>query len=144
MIRTISWDAIFALVHEFLNREGNRISLTSLYKMTGVSPAKYHNWVNTMELRQEREEYNKKDLALVLDAYTFRGYDKGVHGIYMHLLHCNPPVIMHHMKITRLMRELSFHCPVREPGPSQLSRRMPQTSKDAPDNNHEFTARGRY
>ena len=37
--------------------------------------------------RAAQDEQDKKDFEVILAAYTFRGYDKGVRGIYMRLLH---------------------------------------------------------
>lgn len=49
----------------------------------------------------------------ILIAYSFRGYDKGVKGIYMRLLRMG--IRMNHKKIRRLMRKFGLVCPIRKP-----------------------------
>ncbi len=53
----------------------------------------------------KKERQDRADFELILIAYSFRGYDKGAQGIYMRLLHMNPPVIMNVKKIRRLMKK---------------------------------------
>lgn len=55
------------------------------------------------------------DFQLILEAYQFRGYDKGVWGIYMRLLHMG--IRMNHKKIRRLMRKYQLFCPIRKANP---------------------------
>ena len=50
-------------------------------------------------------------------AYSFRGYDKGAQGIYMRLLHMEPPVIMNVKKIRRLMKKYGLICSIRKANP---------------------------
>lgn len=45
----------------------------------------------------------------------FRGYDKGVRGIYMRLLHQG--IRMNHKKIRRLMHKYELFCPIRKANP---------------------------
>lgn len=62
-----------------------------------------------------REEKDKYDFSLILDAYQHRGYDKGAHGIYMRLLHTG--IIMNVKKIHRLMHKFGLLCPIRKANP---------------------------
>ena len=50
----------------------------------------------------KKEEQDRKDFELILEAYNFKGYDKGRRGIHMRLLHMG--VLMNHKKITRLKK----------------------------------------
>lgn len=52
---------------------------------------------------------------MILAAYQFRGYDKGVWGIYMRLL--RKGIRMNHKKIRRLMRKYNLQCPIRKANP---------------------------
>lgn len=52
---------------------------------------------------------------MILAAYRFRGYDKGVWGIYMRLLRMG--ILMNHKKIRRLMRKYHLFCPIRKANP---------------------------
>ena len=64
------------------------------------------------------------DFALIKTAYDFRGYNKGVLGIYMRLLHMG--IRMNHKKIRRLMRKYGMTCPIRKENPY---RRMAKAMK---------------
>lgn len=71
----------------------------------------------------DREQKDMEDYLLILQAYQFRGYDKGVRGIYMRLLHTG--VRMNKKKIRRLMRKYGLYCPIRKLNPyRQMARRM--------------------
>ena len=54
------------------------------------------------------------------------GYTKGAKGIYMALLHMEPPVIMNLKKIRRLMDKFNLSCPIRKANPC---RRMAKALK---------------
>ena len=64
-----------------------------LCEIAGLSRSGYYNWVHSADKRAEKEAQDRADFELVLDAYSFRGYDKGAQGIYMRLLHMNPPAV---------------------------------------------------
>lgn len=52
---------------------------------------------------------------MILEAYKFRGYDKGRRGIYMRLLHIG--IRMNQKKISRLMKKYGLFCPIRKANP---------------------------
>ena len=49
---------------------------------------------------------------MILEAYNFKGYDKGRRGIHMRLLHMG--ILMNHKKISRLMKKYNLFCPIRK------------------------------
>lgn len=63
----------------------------------------------------EREKKDREDFEYILEAYRFRGYAKGVRGIYMRLLHIG--IRMNHKKIRRLMKKFKLMCPIRKANP---------------------------
>ena len=67
--------------------------------------------------RLKKEEQDRVDFELVLLAYKHRGYDKGAKGIYMQLIHMDPPVIMNVKKIRRLMKKYGLICGIRKANP---------------------------
>ena len=81
----------FVIIHETINKANNTLSVTMLCEIAGVSRSGYYNWVASKEKRIEKEEQDRADFELILAAYTHRGYDKGAQGIYMRLLHMEPP-----------------------------------------------------
>ena len=60
---------------------------------------------------------DRANFELVLEAFKHRGYDKGVRGINMYLLHRNPQIIMNPKKIRRLMHKYGLLCPIRKANP---------------------------
>ena len=79
-----------------------------------MSRSGYYNWLASEDKRLEREAKDKHAFELILNAYSFRGYDKGIRGIHMRLLHMDPPVLMNIKKIQRLMRKYGLSCPIRK------------------------------
>ena len=93
----------FEIIHETINKANNTLSVKMLCEIAGVSRSGYYNWVDSAEKRAEKEAHDRADFELILEAYNFRGYDKGAQGIYMRFLHMDPPIVMNVKKIRRLM-----------------------------------------
>ncbi len=81
-------------------------------ELTHVSRSGYYNWISSEEHRIQREIDDRADFELILEAYNYRGYDKGARGIYMRLLHMG--VRMNLKKIRRLMDKYQLFCPIRK------------------------------
>ena len=107
----------FEIIHETINKANNTLSVKMLCEIAGVSRSGYYNWVNSADKRDEKEEQDRADFELVLEAYSFRGYDKGAQGIYMRLLHMDPPIVMNVKKIRRLMKKYGLICNIRKANP---------------------------
>ena len=107
----------FEIIHETINKSDNRLSVKMLCEIAGVSRSGYYNWVSSERKRIEKEIQDRADFELILAAYTHRGYDKGAQGIYMRLLHMEPPVIMNVKKIRRLMKKYGLICEIRKANP---------------------------
>lgn len=131
----------FEIIHDTLIKEENRLSVTELCKIAGVSRSGYYNWLNSAEIRKEREERDRSDFELILSAYNFRGYSKGVRGIYMRLLHIG--ISINPKKIRRLMRKYNLSCPIRKANPYRRMAKALRTNSVA-DNllNREFEDHG--
>ena len=96
-------------------RENNLLNISWLCETAGVSRSGYYRWLNTVDTRNEKEERDKKYFELILEAYKFRGYDKGSRGIHMRLL--NQGIRMNRKKIQRLMSKYGLKCPIRKANP---------------------------
>ena len=107
----------FEIIHETINKANNTLSVKMLCEIAGVSRSGYYNWVHSADKRAEKEARDRADFELILEAYSFRGYDKGAQGIYMRLLHMNPPVVMNVKKIRRLMKKYGLICNIRRANP---------------------------
>ena len=133
----------FQIIYEMVKSENNVLSVSMLCDIAQVSRSGYYRWVGAEEKRRELEERDRKDFELILIAYQYRGYDKGARGIYMRLLHMNPPIIMNIKKIRRLMKKYNLFCPIRKTNPYRRMAKALQTNNVA-DNilNREFREHG--
>ena len=98
-------------------------------------------WLKSSEVREKREIADQEDFALVLSAYEFRGFSKGVRGINMRLLHMG--IVMNPKKIRRLMHKFNLKCPIRKANPYRRMAKAMKTNNVA-DNllNREFEEHG--
>lgn len=73
----------FELIHETLLADDNVLNISELCELAGVSRSGYYRWLNAEPVRIKRESQDRADFELILQAYRFRGYDKGIRGIHM-------------------------------------------------------------
>lgn len=118
----------FKIIDDTILKEENKLSISYLCKLANITRDGYYKWKRKTELRYYQEIKDYDDFKLILEAYNYRGYDKGVKGIYMRLLKMG--VTMNQKKIRRLMHKFNLNCPVRKANPY---RRM---QKDLKTNNH--------
>ena len=124
-----------------MEQEGNLLNANELCNIVHVSRSGYYSWVKNEPQRKKREEQDRKDFEKVLEAYTYRGYDKGSRGIHMRLLHMG--IKMSRKKIQRLMRKFNLKCPIRKPNPYRQMARALRTNVVAPNMvNREFEDHG--
>lgn len=133
----------FQIIQEVLSQEGNLLTVSDLCRTAGVSRSGYYNWLHSADARKKKEAADLEDFQLILNAYRFRGYDKGARGIQMRLLHLTPPVVMNIKKIRRLMNKYGLFCPVRKANPYRRMAKALRTNHVA-DNlvNREFEDHG--
>lgn len=133
----------FAIIHEVLSSEENVLSVSTLCDIAGVSRSGYYNWLSAADTRERREAQDRADFDLILQADSFRGYDKGARMIHMRLLHMTPPVIMNIKKIRRLMNKYQLFCPIRKANPYRRMAQSLRTTNVANNIlNREFTLHG--
>lgn len=126
-----------------INKKDNMLSVKMLCEIANVSRSGYYNWVATEENRILKEEEDRKDFEIILTAYNYKGYNKGARGIYMRLLHMDPPIIMNVKKIRRLMKKYNLFCPIRQANPYRRMAKALKTN-NVTDNllNREFKLHG--
>ena len=83
----------FAIIREATRRDDNLLKISTMCRIANVSRSGYYNWCASEAIRQAREDADRRDFDLILEAYRFRGYDKGARGIHIRLLH-KPGIIM--------------------------------------------------
>ena len=118
----------YGLIHEAIRQDDNRLNISELCRIAGVSRSGYYAWVEAAPVRQRREESDLEDFKVIKEAFQFRGYKKGARSIYMRLLHLNPPVIMNIKKIRRLMQKYGLFCPIRQANPYRRMAKAIKTS----------------
>lgn len=126
-----------------INSENNVLTIKMLCDIAGVSRSGYYNWIKSENTRVQKEEQDKKDFDLILQAYQYKGYNKGSRGIYMRLLHMNPPIVMNLKKIRRLMKKYNLLCPIRKANPYRRMAKALKTNNIAENIvNREFEKHG--
>ncbi len=131
----------FALIYEAIKQDDNKLSISFLCEIAGVSRSGYYAWAKAARARRNRGDQDKADFALILEAYRFRGYAKCARSIYMRLLHQG--VIMNIKQICRLMNKYSLFCPIRKANPCRRMAQALKTSNYAPNVvNRDFRSRG--
>ena len=119
----------FALIREATLRDNNLLKISVLCEIAGVSRSGYYNWISREPIRKARNDSDRKDFDLVIEAYRFRGYTKGARGIHMRLLHMG--IIMNVKKIRRLMQKFGLKCPIRKANPYRRMTKALATSNVA-------------
>ncbi len=99
-------------------------------QIAGVSRSGFYSWLKNRNdkdsYHNRKEEQDKRDFDLILEAYRYKGYDKGSRGIQMRLLHMG--IKMNRKKIIRLMKKYHLLCPIRKANPY---RRMAKALKSS-------------
>jgi putative transposase len=132
-------DIKFGIIQQMTVRDNNLLNIAWLCQIAEVSRSGYYHWLAAEESRKIREEQDKMDFVLILEAYNHRGYAKGARGIYMRLLHENPVIIINIKKIRRLMYKYGLKCPIRKANPYRRMAKALRTNNVAPNLlNREF------
>jgi transposase InsO family protein len=133
----------YSIIREMIQRDNNQLNIVWLCEAAGVSRSGYYHYLATEDLREQREERDRCDFEIIAKAYQFRGFAKGARGIYMRLLHMNPPVNMNIKKIRRLMKKYGLRCPIRKVNPYRMALKEFKTNSIAPNLlNREFEEHG--
>ena len=119
----------FQIIQETILRNDNLLKISKLCEIACVSRSGFYNWCSNAPIRKSRDEADRKDFDLILEAYRFRGYDKGARGIHMRLLHMG--IIMNVKKIRRLMRKFGLKCQIRKANPYRRMAKSIETSNVA-------------
>lgn len=133
----------YEIIREIASQPNRQVTITELCSIAGVSRSGYYRWLSTDPTRQTRDEKDRADFELILDAFYFRGYKKGARSIYMRLLHLAPPVRMNVKKIRRIMKKFGLLCPIRKANPYRRMQTAMKTNHVAENLvNREFAEHG--
>ena len=73
----------YELIDRTLESPSNNLSVSALCDTAGVSRSGFYSWKKRKSFISEKEEQDRKDFELILEAHKFKGYDKGRRGIHM-------------------------------------------------------------
>ena len=73
--------ARYSIIQEMTERDDNLLNISWLCESAGVSRSGYYHYINTEDSRKMREEKDREDFLLIVEAYKFRGYKKVVRSI---------------------------------------------------------------
>ena len=133
--------AKFKIVRNATCRDNNLLSISKMCELANISRSGYYEWLAAEESRRRREEADRADFELILEAYRHRGYAKGARGIHMRLMHKG--VVMNLKKIRRLMRKYGLKCPYRGPNPYRQMAKALKTNTVYPNRvDRQFLAGG--
>lgn len=122
---------IFEIIYNTMQQNHSTMSVKTLCAMAGVSRSGYYDWLKATSSRELRKQQDRNNFELILTTYKMHGYSKGAKGIYMALLHMDPPVVMNLKKIRRLMDKFNLSCPYREPNSYRRMAKALKTSSVA-------------
>ena len=107
------------IIEQMMNREDNLLNVKWLCEAAGVSRSGYYHYLQTSELRKQREQQDRRDFLVILEAYNRRGYS------------------------SRLMKKYGLFCPIRKANPYRRMAKALKTDAVA-DNllNREFESHG--
>ena len=136
--------ACFELIQDIQKRSEGFFTVVQLCRILEVSRSGYYRWLQAAEDRALREEQDRADFSLILEAYQAHGRFKGARAIAMELAHRSEgAVIMNVKKIRRLMKKFHLECPIRKANPYRRLAKALRTSHVA--SNHlkrEFEQNG--
>ncbi len=106
----------YQIIHNTLTKSNCKLTVSQLCILAGVSRSGYYAWIKNLDRRLFKEEQDKKDFELILQAYTFKNRYKGARGIKM-VLFRQYGIQMNLKKIRRLMKKYHLSCPIRRANP---------------------------
>ena len=129
------------MIRKTISNQENVLSIKELCQVAGVSRSGYYRFISCNNQNSTKEQQDKADFQKILKVYQYRGYNKGVWGIYMRLL--REGVRMNHKKIRRLMHKYGLKCPIRKANPYRRMAKAIRTNAVADNRvNREFKQHG--
>ncbi len=103
-----------------------------MLELSGVSKSGYYGYSEQTESKPLRELEDEEDFELIIQAYRFKGFNKGAKQLKM-TLENQFDTIMNLKKIRRLMKKFGLYCPIRKANPYKRMAKAMKTSHVAPN-----------
>jgi transposase InsO family protein len=110
----------------------NKLTLSYLLGLAGVSKSGYYGFLEQTDSKLVRELKDEEDFELMMQAYRFKGFNKGAKQLKM-TLENQFDTVMNLKKIRRLMKKFGLFCPIRKANPYKRMAKAMKTSHVAPN-----------
>jgi hypothetical protein len=106
------------MIYKLKLKHKEKLNIKWMCEISGVSRSGYYNYVKNLTSSKYllKEEKDKEDFDLIMQAYKFKNRHKGARAIKM-TLERQYGIIMNLKKIRRLMRKFNLKCPIRKANP---------------------------
>lgn len=115
-----------------MNNKKSKLTSSYLFELAGVSKSGYYGFLEQTDSKLVRELKDEEDFELMMQAYRFKGFNKGAKQLKM-TLENNFNTIMNLKKIRRLMKKFGLFCPIRKANPYKRMAKAMKTSHVAPN-----------
>lgn len=115
-----------------MSNKKNRLTLTYLLKLSGVSKSGYYGYNKQTDSKLINEFNDEEDFELIMKAYRYKGFNKGAKQLKM-TLENQFDNVMNLKKIRRLMKKFGLFCPIRKANPYKRMAKAMKTSYVAPN-----------
>lgn len=106
----------FKLIAETISKNNYIGMIRYFCDLLNVSRSGYYNYLNSINIQQDKENRDIEAKNNILMAIDFRGYKKGSRSIKM-ILENEFNIIYSRKKIQRIMRKFKIICPIRKSNP---------------------------
>ena len=107
---------IFQMIESISKNLSEHRLIKYLCSLAEVSRSGYYNYLNSKDIRKNREEKDQILRDNILKAINFRGYEKGSRSIKMALMKTFS-INYNRKRIQRIMRKYEIICPIRKANP---------------------------
>jgi transposase InsO family protein len=122
----LSKSEVFQLIFKTISNNSLLNMAKYFCELMDVSRSGYYNFLNSTELRLDKEKMDLEAQNLILKAFNRRGYKKGARSIKM-TLENDFSVVYSRKKIRRIMKKYNIVCPHRKANPY---RRIAKATKE--------------
>jgi len=115
-----------------VSRKHNTLAISYLIEAANVSKSGYYGYFKQTDSKIYRSLMDEEQFEMIMQAYRFKGYNKGARQLKM-TLENQFNNVMNLKKIRRLMKKFGLYCPIRKANPYKRMARAMKTSHVAPN-----------